>query len=259
MVKVLWKVYCADNRPNIEKYEMNGNMLQVSTKNKMLPSTVFHPLTSILLVDDLIVVQRCHNTENVQVFVNNAWETCPTDCVDTLTTASVFYITCPSAPNCVRNGIAQPSQDQGPDIEMFFYLEDTEQEPLQTRMRVLQGLIKSAHALVSVPDSIWNNDGILQAKDKAIHSISHALASCKTIIQQSPIRHEHKTHFIFLQRFFWAQTIRPLFPSLVDDLNFSQKMDGIVVGRGFYDSLDSSVRSNDCLPPDAFSNDAFFP
>jgi len=150
MVKVLWKVYCADNRPNIEKYEMNGNMLQVSTKNKMLPSTVFHPLTSIVLVDDLIVVQRCHNTENVQVFVNNAWETCQTDCVDTLTTASVFYITCPSAPNCVRNGIAQPSQDQGPDIEMFFYLEDTEQEPLQTRMRVLQGLIKSAHWIDSL-------------------------------------------------------------------------------------------------------------
>jgi len=259
MVKVLWKVYCADNRPSIEKYEMNESRLIVSTKNKMLPSTVFHPLTCIALVDGLLVVQRCQNTENVRVFVDNAWQTIPTDSVNILTTTSVFYISCPSAPNRVRNSIAQPSHDQGPDIEIFFYLEDTEQETRQTNMCVLQGLIKCAHALVSVPNSIWLKNDSLQQKNKAIHSISHALALFKTIIQESPIRHEHKTHFVFLHRFFWAQTIHSFYPLQVDDLNFSQKMDDIVIGHGFFNSLDKFVRTTNCLPPDAYSDNAFFP
>jgi len=263
MVKVLWKVYCADNRPNIEKYEMNESRLIVSTKNKILPSTVFHPLTCIALVDDLLVVQRCQNTENVRVFVDNAWQTIPTDSANILTTGSVFYISCPSAPNCVRNGIAQTSQDQGPDIEIFFYLEDTEQdiepETRQTNTCVLQGLIKCAHALVSVPNSIFLKNNSLQQKNKAIQSISHALALFKTIIQESPIRHEHKRHFVVLHRFFWAQTIHSFYPFQVDDLNFSQKMDDIVVGHGFFKSLDQFVRTNNCLPPDAYPDNVFFP
>jgi len=238
---------------------MNGSVLQVSTTNKMLPSTVFHPLTSITLVDDSIVVQRCESTEKVRVFVDNAWVTIPTDCANILRTTSVFYITCPSAPNCIRNSIAQPSQDQGPDIEIFFYLEDTEQAPLQTHMCVLQGLIKSAHALMSVPDSIWVNDNLRRENNNVIYSISHALGLFKTIIQKSPIQHEHKTHFVLLHRFFWRQTIFPLFPSQVNDFNFSQKMDYIVVECGFYERLYSFIRTYNCLPPDAFSNNPFFP
>jgi len=54
------------------------------------------------------------------------------------------------------------------------------------------------------------------------------------------------------------QTIRPLFPLLVNDLNFSQKIQEVVVKRGFSDSLESFVRSNNCLPPDAFQDNASF-
>jgi len=61
----------------IEKYEVNGDILQISTSNGMLGSTVFHPCTSIVLVDDLIVVQRCHTTEKIEVFGSDGWETCP--------------------------------------------------------------------------------------------------------------------------------------------------------------------------------------
>jgi len=258
MVKMLWRVICADNTPMIEKYEMNGDSLQISTSNGILQSTVFHPCTGIVLVDDLIVVQRCHSTEKIEVFGSDGWETCQADIFHTFTTGSVFYVTCPPPPTCVYNGIAYASPDQGADLETFFYLEDTEQEPRQTRMRVLQGIIKCAHAFQSTPDNIWEAGSIEKTKYRAINSFSHVLRLCKTLIQQSPIRDQDKKHFVFLHRFFWGLTIRPLFPSLVNDVNFSHKMEQIVVRRGFYDSLESFVRSNNCLPPDCFSNNASF-
>jgi len=243
---------------SIEKYEVNGDMLQISTSNGMLGSNVFHPCTSIVLVDDLIVIQRCHRTEKIEVFGSDGWETCQADSVHTFTTGSVFYVTCPPPPTCVYNGIAYASPDVGADLETFFYLEDTEQEPRHTRMRVLQGMIKCAHAFKSTPDNIWEAAIIEKTKYRAINSFFHVLRLCKTLIQQSPIRDQDKKHFVFLHRFFWALTVRPLFPLLVNDVNLSHKMEQIVVGRGFYDSLESFVRSNNCLPPDCFQNDASF-
>ena len=237
----------------IEKYEVNGDILQISTSNGMLGSTVFHPCTSIVLVDDLIVVQRCHRTEKIEVFGSDGWETCQADIFHTFTTGSVFYVTCP----CVYNGIAYASPDQGAH-ETFFYLEDTEREPCQTRMRVLQGMIKCAHAFKSTPDNIWEAGIIQKTKYRAIISFSHVLGLCKTLIQQSPIKDQDKTHFVFLHRFFWTLTIRPLFPLLVNDVNFSHKIEQIVVTRGFGDGLESFVRSNHCLPPDCFQNNANF-
>ena len=241
-----------------EKYEVNGDSLQISTSNGILQSTVFHPCTSIVLVDDLILVQRCHSTEKIEVFGSDGWETCQADSVHTFTTGSVFYVTCPPPPTCVYNGIAYASPDQGADLEMFFYLEDTEQEPRQTRMRVLQGIIKCAHAFKSTPDNIWKAAILDKTKYRAINCFFHVLRLCKTLIQQSPIRDQDKKHFVFLHRFFWALTIRPLFPLLVNDVNLSHKIEQIVVRRGFYDSLESFVRSNNCLPPDCFQNDASF-
>jgi len=141
---------------------------------------------------------------------------------------------------------------------MFFYLEETEREPPQTRMRVLQGLIKCAHAFTSAPDNIWKIDIIEKTKYKGMRSFSHALRLCKTLIQQSPIRDNDKNHFVWLHRFFYTQTLRPLFPLLVHDVNFSQKIQEIAVNRGFSDSLESFVRSNNCLPPDRFQKSASF-
>jgi len=249
---------CADNTQSIEKYEVNGDMLHISTLNGILQSTVFHPCTSIVLMDDLIVVQRCHNTEKIEVFGSNGWKTCEADSFHTFTTGSVLYITCPPPPSCVYNGIAYASPDQGPDLEMIFYLEDTEREPCQTRMRVLQVMIKCAHAFESAPDNIWEAGTIEKTKYKVLNSFSHVLRLCKTLIEQSPIRDQDKKHFIFLHRFFWAQTIRPLFLLLVNDVGFSHKIQQIVVRGGFSDSLESFVRSNNCLPSDAFQNNPSF-
>jgi len=257
MVKMLWRVICSDHTPCIEKYEVNGDMLHVSTSNGMLGSNVFHPCTSIVLVDDLIVVQRCHSTEKIEVFGSDGWETCEADRFHKFTTGSVLYITCPALPNCVYNGILYAAGDQGPDLEMFFYLEDTEREPCQTRMRVLQGLIKCAHAVVSTPNNIWNA-GIEKTKYKVMNALCIVLRLCKTLIEQSPIRDRDKTHFVYLNRFFWAASIRPMFPLLVNDVNFSHKMQQIVVRNGFFDSFEAFVRSNHCLPPDAFPDNASF-
>jgi len=169
MVKVLWRVRCADKKPLIDRFELNADRSQVSTSNGMLQSTIFHPSTSIELVNGLIVVQRCHFTEKIEIFGSNGWETCEEDVFKTFTTGSFFYITCAASPVCIRNGMARATPDQGPDLEMFFYVEDTERQPSQTRMRVVQGMIKCAYAFNSAPDHMWKTDIIQNTKYKCIN------------------------------------------------------------------------------------------
>jgi len=89
-------------------------------------------------------------------------------------------------------------------------------------MCVLQGMIKCANAFVSTANNSWKPEAMQKAKYQTINSFCHVLRLCKSIIQQSPIRDQDKTHFVYLHRFFVARTIFLLFPILVYDENFSQ-------------------------------------
>jgi len=272
MVLILTKVLCRDHKPDIEKYEIDGDFFEVSVQNGILPQHTFHEWTSICLVTGHITIVNLRSDETVDVFTQEStaeaspehtreykWIAMRTDeKQEEFQPHSAFSIVGPGSRDDVYGGIARRGMDSRPGLEYFFYLEDTERVPLQTARIVLEGTIKIATALISAPDHIWMNDSVRMWKDRAIQNINNILKLYKHILSGQRIPVGNKKDFEMFRRWLMAPNALSMYGKTVTDSNFAVTVDALLRKYDFFDKFDSFCRTNDCLPADNYSTQAYF-
>jgi len=269
MVLVLTKVRCADNKPEIEKYDVGGDLFEISVQNGILPQHTFHEWTSICLINKFITIVNLQSDESVDVFTQEStpaehtsaykWIAMRNDEKQEIFRAhSVFSIVGPGSRDDIYGGIARHVMDSRPGLEYFFYLEDTECAPLQTARIVLEGTIKIAAVLISAPDHIWMNDTVRHWKNNAIQNINNILKSYKHILAGLVIPARDKKAFEMFRRWLMAPNCCSMYGKTVTDSNFAVTIDTLLNKYDFFNKFDSFCRTNDCLPADNYSDSPYF-
>ena len=270
MVRVLRRIRCVDNSPEIEKYEIDGDIFEISVKNGILPRHTFSEWTSICLIGNFMTIVHLQSDESVNVFTQGLTAEAPAEHTrehewiamandekhENFPPHSVFNIVGPGLPDDIYGGIARHVLDSRPGLEYFFYLEDTECPPLQTERIVLEGTIKIAAALISAPEHIWVNDKVRHWKNNAIQSINNILKLYKHILAGLRIPNQDKKAFAMFHRWLISPNHCSLYERMVTDSNFAITIDVLLKKYDFFNKFDSFCRNNECLPDDCYSDSA---